>query len=400
MSDYKKLKMTADKNEGSFVETLQGQTGVGFAENTRVHKDWWARTQSYDETMESLQRGADEREDILEATKNILAVNDNGKFKLQLLDGRTFTPTDHALSQFSIRTNVPSSTVIQKLRSQEGSDSQDVDCMVDLANNSLRRVDQDKQFRLRTYTDGTCRAFVTDKYAPIDNRWFLETVKEFLPDGRVSHWRGDEDTIFGNVLLPDTIMDYGQEDDSDYGGMISIGNCEIGKRRASLMSSIFRAICMNGCIWGQVKGKEIKQRHIGTIDLDALKLQMAENIEYQLPILPDGIRKFIELQTKTTNDVRMKNVIAAISMDSKMAKKEATEVFSQWAEHERQDRNLFGVVNAITRAGQVFDNQTWVKFDALGGDLVDMKQDRWDSLLKRAESLDEKDFEKVFAVSA
>ena len=400
MSDYSKLKMTADKSEGSFVRSLQGQTGVGFQEKTHVHKDWWAKTQSYDEAMESLQRGAEEREDILEATKNICAINDNGDFKLQLLDGRTFNPTDHALSQFSIRTNVPSSTVIQKLRSQSGSDSQDVDCMVDLANNSLRRVDQDKQFRLRTYTDGTCRAFVTDKYAPIDNRWFLETVKEFLPDGRVSHWRGDEDTIFANVLLPDTIMDYGQEDDSDYGGMISIGNCEIGKRRVSLMSSIFRAICMNGCIWGQVKGKEIKQRHIGTIDLNALKLQMAENIEYQLPILPDGIRKFIELQTKTTNDVRMKNVIAAISMDSKLLRKEATEVFSQWAENENQDRNLFGVVNAITRAGQVFDNQTWTKFDALGGDLVEMSENRWSSILKRAESLDEKDFEKVFAVSA
>ena len=159
MSEYSKLKMTADKSEGSFVETLQGQTGVGFQEKTHVHKDWWAKTQGYDEAMENLQRGADEREDILEATKNICAINDNGDFKLQLLDGRTFKPTDHALSQFSIRTNVPSSTVIQKLRSQTGSDSQDVDCMVDLANNSLRRVDQDKQFRLRTYTDGTCRAF-------------------------------------------------------------------------------------------------------------------------------------------------------------------------------------------------------------------------------------------------
>ena len=96
----------------------------------------------------------------------------------------------------------------------------------------------------------------------------------------------------------------------------------------------------------------------------------------------------------------MKNVIAAISMDSKLLRKEATEVFSQWAENENQDRNLFGVVNAITRAGQVFDNQTWTKFDALGGDLVEMSENRWSSILKRAESLDEKDFEKVFAVSA
>ena len=104
MSDYSKLKMTADKSEGSFVRSLQGQTGVGFQEKTHVHKDWWAKTQSYDEAMESLQRGAEEREDILEATKNICAINDNGNFKLQLLDGRTFNPTDHALSQFSIRT--------------------------------------------------------------------------------------------------------------------------------------------------------------------------------------------------------------------------------------------------------------------------------------------------------
>ena len=81
-----------------------------------------------------------------------------------------------------------------------------------LANNALRRLDPEKKYRLRTYTDGTCRAFVTDRYAPIDNRWYLEQLKQNLPEGRLSHWRGDEDTIYGNILL-DTIIDYGQSDD-------------------------------------------------------------------------------------------------------------------------------------------------------------------------------------------
>ena len=224
MSDYQKLEMTAEKTEGSFVRNLQGQTGVGFEKNTHVHKDWYATTLSYDEAMEGLQRSAEEREDVLAPVKDINAVvTDDGEFAFNV-QGREFVPTDWALQQFSIRSKVPSSTVIQKLRSQEDADDQDSDVMAYLANNSLRRLDQDKKYRLRTYTDGTCRAFVTDKYAPIDNRWYLETLQEFMPEGRLSHWKGDEDTIYGNILLPDTILDYGTDDDSDYGGMISIGN--------------------------------------------------------------------------------------------------------------------------------------------------------------------------------
>lgn len=393
---YDKLKMTADANEGSFVKDLQGSTGTGFQKGTHVHKDWWATTMSYDDAMEILQRGNDEREDIMAPVKAIEAsVNDDGNFVFNV-DDREFQPTDWALQQFSIRSKVPSSTVIQKLRSQEDADSQDSEVMAYLANNSLRRLDQDKKFRLRTYTDGTCRAFVTDKYAPIDNRWYLDQIREILPEGRLSHWRGDEDTIFGNVLLPDTIIDYGQSDDSDYGGMLSIGNCEIGKRRITQVPSLFRSICLNGCIWGQVSGKEIKKRHIGEIDLQELSFAIYENIEAQLPLLDMGVRKLLGLQSMEVEDAKMRQVFATVAMDHKLTKKEVTEVFSQWATHESQDRNLFGVVNAVTRAGQTLDNMSWVRFDQVGGSLMDTSETRWASMLTRAESLHDKDLEKVY----
>jgi hypothetical protein len=373
---------------------------VGFEKNSHVHKDWYATTMSYEDAMENLQRGVDEREDILAPVKDIQAiVNDGGEFAFEVQD-REFVPTDWALQQFSIRSKVPSSTVIQKLRSQEDADDQDSDVMAYLANNSLRRLDQDKIYRMRTYTDGTCRAFVTDKYAPIDNRWYLDQLRDNLPEGRLSHWRGDEDTIFGNILLPDTIIDYGQSDDSDYGGMLSIGNCEIGKRRISQVPSLFRSICLNGCIWGQCKGKEIKKRHIGEIDLQELSYAIYENIEAQLPLLEAGVRKLLALRELEVEDAKMQQVFATVAMDHKMTKKEVSEVFRQWGQFERDDRNLFGVVNAVTRAGQTLDNMSWVRFDGIGGSLMDTSESRWAGILNRAGSLQDKDLEKVYGASA
>jgi len=403
---YEMLRPSAGtKDEGSFVKTLQGQTGTGFQQGMHVHKDWYAKTQSFEEGMEVLEKGVAEREDLMVPRSQITpTVNLAGEFVMQLADGREFKPTQHAVNQFGVATFTSTfflNSLMENPTKQNGQerfkrDEQDADTLVAVCENALRRVAADKQFRLRTYQDGTLRAFLTEKYAPIDNRWYLEQLENILPGGRLSHWRGDADTIFGNVLLPDTIIDYGQDDDSDYGGMLSIGNCEIGKRRISQMPSIFRSICMNGCIWGQTKGKSISKVHRGTIDLDGLATQIRHNIEAQLPLLPDGIERFLGIKVHTCDDVPMKNLIGAVCSDKRLGKKESIEVLTQWIQHERTDRSLFGIVNAVTRAGQTFDNTGWVKFDELGGSLLDMTENRWDALKKRADTYDEKEVVAIF----
>ncbi|NBR25690.1 MAG: hypothetical protein EBU08_18295, partial [Micrococcales bacterium] len=85
---YEKLQINSDPNAGSFVRTLQGNTGTGFQEGTHVHKDWWAKTQTYEQVMESCQMAVENREDIMISTKNITCVADKGDFYLQLNDGR------------------------------------------------------------------------------------------------------------------------------------------------------------------------------------------------------------------------------------------------------------------------------------------------------------------------
>lgn len=396
---YEVLKPSADRAGIDFVSGLQGNTGKGFNEGTHVHKDWWAKTKTYEQVMESCQMAVENREDILTARKNISCVADKNTFYFQLNDGRKFQPTDHAIEQFSVRSDIPSSTFLREMRKSESFDAADANTMAIVGNNALRRIDADKEFRLRTYTDGTCRAFVTDKYAPIDNRWYLETLAEFIPGGRFSHWRGDEDTIYGNVLIPDTIMDYGS-DDSDYGGMISVGNCEIGTRRISQMPSLFRAICMNGCIWGQTAGEKIRRVHRGNIDLDTLRLEIAKNIQYQIPLLAPGIKQFLATRAMETGKASVKGIVASISSDYKLSKREATMFLDQYGEFEAGNRNLFGIINGLTRAGQKFDNGTWVKFDEIAGSLMETSADRWATILRRADTFSDKDYEKVFSLTA
>lgn len=399
-TEYTKIVTDAStEGKGAFVQGLQGQTGTGFADGTHVHKDWWAKTLDYDTVLSRVQADIDNREDIMVKTKDIRPeFNADNKFCFGIGD-RQFIPTDWSLQQFSTRLSAPSVSVLREMRNVEEFDEQDAELMVDFSANYLRRIDPDKEFRLRTYTDGTCRAFVTDKYSPVDNRWYLETLREFLPSARFSHWRGDEDTLYGNLLLPDSIMDYGQDDDTDYGGMVSIGNCEIGKRRLSQTPSIFRAICMNGCIWGQTKGKDISKVHRGTIDLVTLKTRIAENIEYQLNILPDGIRKFLATRTQKAGTHSMKGIIAAVCDEYRLDKKQSTEVLEQFVTHEHDHQNLFGVINAVTRAGQEFNAEAWYNLDEVGGKLMEMSANRWDSILRRADTYTDKEYEKVFALT-
>lgn len=393
------IEMTASSNAGSFVRTLQGRTGTGFEEGTHVHKDWWARTIDYDKALELAEDASRQREDfdVTLASGRVSYESDHDGFYI-VIDGNRYKPTDHALQQMSIRLGIPSSSILRELQNNPQADYNDFDTMRAIVNNSVRRFDPDKEFKIRTYNDGTCRAWLSGRYAAVDNRWYIETLREFLPSGRLSHWRGDEDTIWGNVLLPDSMIDYSQSDDSDYGAMVHVGNCEIGTRTVTQQPSVFRSICMNGCIWGECSGQRIKRRHVGTIDLNELKTMIAENIEFQLNLMDNNIRQFLATRSKQIqlNDVPL--VIAGIGEVERLQGRVTNQIWQSWQEHESHNVNLFGIVNAVTRAGQLFDNKTWHSLDMVGGSLVE-SANAFERMLSVGRGLKPAKLEKVFGVA-
>ena len=396
-------------NQGQFVHDNQGMAvKEGFR---NVSKSWWDKTISYDEGMEMLEDDRGHRQDYLvnRSQMNFDVREVGGRFHFGIeTDDQFYVPNDHALDQIvKVACNGKGTAFVRSLRGSVYDrnqskdvqrDFQDMSTILSIVRNGIRRQATDKKYKLRCYDNGSMRAFLSEKYAEVDNRWYLEQLKQIIPAGRLSHWRGDSDTVFGNVLIPDTIR---EEDDSDYGGMVSIGNCEIGKRAVSSLPSVFRAICMNGCIWDQTKGSEIKVRHIGDIDLDQLSLKLRNNIEAQIPLLPQGIERMLGIRAKGTDGVPVKNLIAATAETHKLAKREASAVLRAWVTEESKiaptDRSLFDIVNSVTRAGQELDNQSWVRFDTLGGDLVNYTDSQWNRLKTRAESYEDKDFTRIFA---
>lgn len=395
------------KGEGSWVFTSQGVAAEQGFKN--VSKIWYGKTISYEDGLAQLEKDKAQTEDILATVREMVpAVSNTGKFVFRYRDGREFLPTEHAVIQASnwidcgtwFAGNMLKDATDAKGRLTYSRDKGDAEVLAMVFRNGMRdgRVDPAKKFLWRTRKDGSLRAMLSERYAIIDNRWFVERLKEFIPGGRLSHWRGDSDTVFGNVLIPDTIR---EEKDSDYGGMLSVGNSEIGERRVSSLPSIFRAICMNGCIWGQIKGEGIRQVHRGKINLVNLALEIKENLNKQIPLLPQGIDALLGIRTYAWDGCSAKPIFAQVGKTFKLSKSQASSLLVAYQEERtltpEYAATLFGVVNSVTRAGQKQNNAQWVHFDEIGGELSRYKKDDFDRLVSQAKHLKEKEVDEVFS---
>lgn len=393
--------LTSNSREGDFVH--QNQTMAKDDGFRNVSKLWYNQTISYDEGIEALERDKASRQDVTENIGDVV-IKVGSEGLVVMVDGIEYTPTLHAMEQLATWCDTPHTMIHHYMKpklKQNGDvkynrNADDLDLMVRALRLGQSRIDADKPMLFRTYNDGTLRAVLSDRYAIIDNRWYLETLKLALPGGRLSHWRGNADTIYGNVLINDSIR---AESDSEYGGMLSLSNCEIGLRRLLQIPSIFRAICMNGCIWGQKKGNKYRQVHRGKIDLESLRKQIFDNINEQIPLIDSVVDTFLETRSWTVTD-RVARIVAVIAEDNRFSPAQAMSIMEHYGQFEQDSKSAFGVINAITRAGQKFDNDVWVSFDEVAGQIVQAGRDNWENLNKRAGFITDEKMKKLYTVAA
>lgn len=385
-------------NSGNFVH--QSQTMAAQQGFKTVSKTWYDKTINFDDAIAKLANHKGQRVDFKQEI-NSVKVDSNGGLKLNI-NGVEYVPTEHALKQMCLWMDVPQTMVNHYLQPKTvnnkvkyNRDSKDLELLKEAFNLGISRVDKKKQFLFRTYTDKTLRAMLTLDYRAIDNTWYLELLKELMPQGRVSHFNfSDADTLYFNVLIPDSMVDV---DGDMLGFMISSGNCEIGTRRLSQYPSVFRAICMNGCIWDQVKGANISQVHRGKISLNDLRDRITKNIESQIPLAEEAIKRFANTKQKNF-DIAAASIIAQVSLDNKLNTKHAMRILTEYNTHEKEHKTLYGIVNAITRAGQVFDRETWLDFDNMAGRLIGLSDSAWSSLQTKAKLLDKEEYKEIYGL--
>jgi len=404
------------------LSNLEMGTKQGF---NRVAKHWLdTGCMSFDDAKQQL---ATEQQQIQDFREPLSAwevvVVDKGVAFRRRADGREYVPTDHALNLMcgvgrglsswtvrSLRDPIPHATkkdddgnpITLKGGERTAADYQVLRDYIALHLFNGDRVDQSKTRLFRTWTDGTLRALLSEQYTIVNNTWFLDVLSRAIPGGMVSHWKGDADSIYGNVLIPDTIR---AENDSDFGGMLSVGNSEIGTRRISSCPSVFRAICMNGCIWNQEMGQAFSKVHRGTVDFQQLSALIIDNLEAQIPLLPQGIERMLGLRAFGCGDTPTMSLLAQTSIDYNLSKRQTQAVCEGWLKENEvlgmnESRTAFGLTAAITRAGQRFDNDVWVRFDGIAGEFVNLDRNGWDKFRNRANNLTSAQIDKRIMVSA
>jgi hypothetical protein len=279
----------------------------------------------------------------------------------------------------------------------------------------------ERNFRVRLRTNEAdekyIRAIVSERYGVIDNQEVMEILSNALPynidKALASHISHDGDDMFGNILLPDSMK---SEPDSDYGVGISFKNSEIRNAAFSIEPFIFRAICLNGMIWGRANSEiKVHQRHMGSIDLKELEEQVQQAITSALSLGNDMLSLL-----KTSKEVKVANPIKTIIQLSKDSQDNMTiEQCKAWQKGYLESQlepsgdvhtnSAFGVVNGLTRASQNYSGSVREKMEryaslilapSIDSDLQAISK-RWGQVSDRAESnISNKELERYQFVTA
>ena len=367
-----------------------------------VAKVWQDKCTPLADFVETVKKQSEHKEDRVKKESEIRLSDAN-----TLLDGTPLTKS--GLNSLRGFTDIPSS-MVSFLQEREYDDE-----LVKFLNKELDRREttwnhsgkEPRDFRVRVRHDDegndVIRAIVSERYGVIDNADAMDMIVHSLPtlkDALASHIHNDGDDIYGNVLLPDFMK---SEPDSDYGVGIAFRNSEIRNSTFKISPFLFRAICLNGMIWGRQNSEiTVNQRHMGKIDLNELQEQVTIAVKVALTQGNDLLTLLsLSKQVKVENPLA---TIALLARDQKMTIEQGKLWHKGYLDslHEANghvhENTAFGIVNGLTRASQDFKGNmreqmetqaSFILAPAIDSDLQAISK-RWGMIGERAKLEKEK----------
>ena len=200
---------------------------------------------------EIMRRAESKRDFVAETTdlvfgENALAIDAAGRFPL----------TDHAHGQIADRVGIPK-RYYDRMRAEAPA------LLADNVNHWFR--EQPERRMVRTL-DGKTRAFLSDRYHRIDNEQIADAVLPVLLEsgghGAVVSCCVTEAKLYIQALFP-RLEGEVRRGDPVQGGVI-VSNGEIGNGALDIRPMIYRLVCTNGCISGQIaEDARLRRNHVG-----------------------------------------------------------------------------------------------------------------------------------------
>ena len=328
------------------------------ASHRHVAKQWQSKCTQFADFVQTVKEQSASKYDLVVPESNVRLKDSN-----TLTNDMTLTKS--GLNCLRAFTDVPSSMISFLEERGYGED------LTRFVNNELDLREKDwfdggkdsREFRIRVRKDDdgadNVRAVVSGRYGVIDNHEAVEMIANALPsltDALASHISNDGDDIFGNVLLPDYMK---SEPDSDYGVGIAFRNSEIKNSTFKVSPFLFRAICLNGMIWGRENSKnQINQKHLGNINRAELQEQVTNAV---IEALSQGNDLLTLLgYSKQVKVDRPLQVIAQLSINEGLTIEQGRAWHKGYLESlneasgDLHERSAFGVINGLTRSAQEY----------------------------------------------
>jgi hypothetical protein len=340
-----------------------------------------------------LERRAEAKRDYVADTRHVVAEVSEDKVKLAVGDEQ-FDINDLAHRQIGEATNVPA-VYYDKMRK----DAPDL-----LATNINRWLKQEHAKKTIRILDGNVRAFLSDKYKPIENEDMAARILPVLLERDLDIMSADltERRMYIKVVNKSVSRDLakigGAFGDGKHNILrtvspaLTISNSEVGMGAASILGGVYDGFCSNLATFGE---RSVRKYHVGAkhdLGEDVYALLTDETRrktdEATLAQMADVVAaaferaRFDSLVDKiegTAADRIEGDPVKAVSFASKkfgLTEGEGKDVLRHLIEGATLSR--FGLYNAITRASQdVADYDRATELERLGGRIIELPDTEW-----------------------
>ena len=369
-----------------------------------VSKVWQDQCVSVTDFLATLNHQAEGKKDIVKPEADVRL-----KDSETLVDGMALT--ESGLNSLRLFTPMPSSIIgFMKERGYDEELTRFVNDELDLREREwANKGKEPREFRIRVRKDENdndiIRAIVSDKYGVIDNHEAFQMIMDGLPgsDGALaSHLFNDGDDMYGNILVPDSMK---SEPDSDYGVGIAFRNSEIRNATFKVSPFLFRAICLNGCIWGRTNSEiNVNQKHLGTIN----RKELAEEVRHAIAVALTQGNDLLTLMGYAKK-VKVENPVSVIAQlcrekeinltaeQGRLWHKGYLDSLQEKTGHHHEN-TAFGIVNGLTRSAQNYSGAKREQMETIAGLILspaidsDLQaiQKRWGRISDNASNLSEK----------
>lgn len=322
------------------------------------------------------------------ADTGAMRFNEGGRIELKGLG--EFSPTKWSLNQMSDNLDIPRSYV--ERMSVAGASPL-------LASNFNYWLGKDSQKRLIRTNDRTMRAYLSNRYRPLDNWELLSAVMPTFEEKQLSIQSSElTDTKFYlKATLPSLRGDVKVGDTVEAG--ICISNSEIGASSVRVEPLIMRLMCMNGA----VMNTSIRKYHVGKNNYDS-SVEVQNLLTDETKELNDrafwmSVRDIVSASFREdVFNVMLDKMREAAGVPIKGNYDEVVEVtrktygFSEEIGSqilnnliEDRDYSKWGLSNAVTKlANSTEDYEFATTLERVGGEIIELGPREWSKLVSVA----------------